>query len=82
MTHSTNTDNRIDFPPYYAMFTDNGNAMIHGIVQVARRHKLTWTEVYDLLDSISEVDGYGEATDTAVRECVYSALGFDTDFYI
>ena len=56
--------------------------MVHGIVEGAREKKLTWPEVYDLLHTISQVNGYTEATDTAVRECVYSALGFDTDFYI
>ena len=80
--HSTNTDNPIDFPPYYAMFTDAGNAMIHGIVEGAREQNLTWPEVYELLHTISEVNGFTEATDTAVRECVYDALGFKTPFYI
>ena len=80
--HSTNTDNPIHFPPHYSMFTDAGNALVHGIVEGAREKKLTWPEVYDLLDSISQVNGYGEATDTAVRECVYDALGFETAFYI
>jgi hypothetical protein len=35
-----------------------------------------------MLVTISKIDGYGEATDTAVRECVYSALGVKTNFYI
>jgi hypothetical protein len=80
--HSTNTDNPIDFPPYYAMYTDAGNGMIHEIVVSAREQNLTWPQVYDILHSISEVNGFTEATDTAVRECVYDALGFETLFYI
>jgi len=56
--------------------------MIHGIVEGAREQNLTWPEVYEILHTISEVNGYTEATDTAVRECVYDALGFETPFYI
>jgi hypothetical protein len=65
----------------YGMFTDTGNAMIHGIVQGAKEGKLRWPEVIAILDKISQVKGYGEAMDTEVRECVYSALGFKTAFY-
>jgi hypothetical protein len=66
----------------YEMFTDKGNAMVHGIVVAAKYKGLSWGEVYDMLITISKIDGYGEATDTAVRECVYSALGVKTNFYI
>jgi hypothetical protein len=66
----------------YSMFTDAGNALVHSIVEGARKHNLTWPQVYEFLHTISQVNGYTEATDTAVRECVYSALGFETDFYI
>ena len=65
----------------YGMFTDFGNAMIHGIVESARLKKSTWPEVYQLIYTISFFDGYGEATDTAVREAVYDTLGFETPFY-
>ena len=66
----------------YGMFTDKGNAMVHGIVVAAKYKGLSWGEVYDMLITISEIDGYGEATDTAVREMVYDALGVKTNFYI
>jgi hypothetical protein len=70
-----------EFHMDYAMFTDEGNAMIHGIVAGAKYKNLTWPEVYDMLETVSKIDGYGEATDTAVRECVYDALGFKMGFY-
>jgi len=58
----------------YGMFTDKGNAIVHGIVIAAQYKGLKWSEVYDLLSTISEIEGYGEATDTAVREAVYCDL--------
>ena len=66
----------------YGMFTDTGNALVHGIVMGAKYKNLTWAEVYDMLVTISKIDGYGESTDTMVREMVYDALGFESDFYI
>jgi hypothetical protein len=65
----------------YAMFTDLGNAAVHALVESARKNKLTWPETYRALCALSEQEEFGEATDTAVRECVYSALGFRTPFY-
>ena len=65
----------------YAMFTELGNAAVHGIVVAARENKLTWPETYRALCDLGEQKEFGEATDTAVRECVYSALGFRTPFY-
>jgi hypothetical protein len=50
-------------------------------VNVAKAGRLTWPETYALLEKLSQDAKYGEATDTAVRECVYSALGFKTAFY-
>ena len=65
----------------YAMFTDLGNAAVHAVVVSARENKLTWPETYRALCALGEQKDFGEATDTAVRECVYSALGFRTPFY-
>jgi hypothetical protein len=65
----------------YAMFTDLGNAAVHAVVESARKNKLTWPETYRALCALGDEKGFGEATDTAVRECVYSALGFRTTFY-
>lgn len=58
----------------YAMFTDAGNIMIGSIVAGAKSANLKWSEVYDMLYTISQIEGYGEATDTAVREVVYMEL--------
>jgi hypothetical protein len=55
------------------------------VVIAAEAGNLTWRQVYNALCRLSQEDVFAEATDTAVRECVYSALGFDRkdqDFYI
>jgi hypothetical protein len=65
----------------YSMFTELGNAAVHAVVVSARENKLTWPETYRALCALGDEKGFGEATDTAVRECVYSALGFRTPFY-
>jgi hypothetical protein len=67
--------------PYFAMYTPEGDIAIQALVNVARAAKLTWPETYALLEELSQNAKYGEATDTAVRECVYDALGFKTGFY-
>jgi len=64
----------INDKPYYGMFTDNGNAVIDGVVFCAKKMNWSWNLVNDMLTQISTVDGFGEATDTAVREYVYEAI--------
>jgi hypothetical protein len=66
----------------YDMYTDAGNAMIHGIVTAARLRQSSWPEVYTMLHTVSQIEGFGEATDTAVRECVFDALGYKMGFYL
>lgn len=66
----------------YAMFTDAGNQKVASIVQFASKHDLTWSEVLPMLRNLADQDGFGEAMDTAVRECVYEALHLTTDFYV
>ena len=61
----------------YAMFSDFGNSMVAEIVKGAKYKNLQWREVYEMLQTISTIKGCEEATDTAVREAVYIALGFD-----
>ena len=61
----------------YSMFTELGNAAVHAIVVAARANNLTWAQVYRALHQLAEQAEFGEAMDTAVRECVYDALGFD-----
>jgi hypothetical protein len=65
----------------YGMFTELGNAAVHAIVVAARANNLTWPQTYRALHQLSEQKEFGEAMDTEVRECVYSALNFDTPFY-
>jgi hypothetical protein len=65
----------------YGMFSELGNAAVHGVVIAARERKLTWPETYRALSQLSEQKEFGEATDTEVREMVYSALNFKTPFY-
>jgi hypothetical protein len=65
----------------YGMFTELGNAAVHAVVVTARENKLTWPQTYRALHQLSEQKEFGEAMDTEVRECVYSALNFDTPFY-
>jgi hypothetical protein len=63
----------------YAMFTDAGNDAVDAIVRSARILKLNWDQVCNELYDLSRrfPNDFGEATDTAVREAVYFALGFD-----
>ena len=59
---------------YYGMFTENGNRVIDGIVIFAKEYNYTWECVNEILTKISEIEGFEEATDTAVREYVYEAM--------
>lgn len=69
--------------PDYAMYTDLGNAAVHALVERSRVERMTWAQTYRALCALSEQDSFGEATDTAVREVVYSVLGFQNEpFYI
>ena len=58
----------------FGMFTDAGNAMINGVVMTAKTAGLDWDQVCEILYDIGTLAGFEEATDTAVRECVYVAL--------
>lgn len=65
----------------YGMFTELGNAAVHALVVTARTSQLTWPQTQRALSVLGEQKEFGEAMDTEVRECVYSALGFRTPFY-
>jgi hypothetical protein len=67
---------------YYGMFTDAGNQAVHAIVEQARAKDMAWLEVYQELCRLAEVKVFAEALDTMVREIVYDALGFNSDFYV
>ena len=60
--------------PYYEMYTDEGNAAVHEIVAVAYRINISWKVVMQMLEKLSRVKGFEEATDTAVRDAVWFAL--------
>ena len=67
---------------YFGMFTEAGNQEVATLVEHAQAKNLTWPETYQLLCKLQQVPGYGECTDTMVREIVYDALNFKTAFYI
>jgi len=64
----------------YEMFTAEGNELIHRIVEAALQLKQTdpvervWDWCNHELSKLGCADGFGEATDTAVREAVYDAV--------
>lgn len=64
---------------YYAMFTEIGNEAIDGLVGVAKALELKWSEIEKALNVLADNPKFSEATDTAVREAVYSAMGFDKE---
>lgn len=55
----------------YGMFTDAGNSAVESIVEMARKHQLSWPTVHDMLAALTLEEAYDEALDTAVREAVY-----------
>jgi len=67
----------------FGMYTDFGNDAVDAIVRSAKVLGMTWPQVLAELQSLAErfPKDFGEATDTVVREMVYSALDFDTPFY-
>lgn len=62
----------------YGMFSDLGNTMVNCIVQKAKRDGLNQKQVFKMLGDLADLsyDRFGEATDTVVREAVFSACGF------
>jgi hypothetical protein len=66
----------------YGMFSDEGNDAIRALIQKAQVEKLRWIDVYRELQYLSELEGFEEAMDTAVREVVYDALAYKDDFYV
>jgi len=66
----------------YGMFSEAGNLAVTGIVQYHKALNSPWETVYQNLRDLSNVEGFGEAMDTVVRELVYDALGLEDDFYV
>ena len=70
---------------YYGMFSDEGNAAVHQIVERGLLENRAWLEVYQDLVRLAESDRdrFGEALDTVVRDMAYEALGrFNENFYV
>jgi len=59
----------------FGMFTTEGNDAVADIVVAAKFHSHSWAWTYSQLCELAKQDGFGEATDTEVRERVYSAIG-------
>ena len=60
----------------FGMFTAAGNNRVATIVKRALAKRWTWPETYNALIELGR-----EATDTEVRELVYSRCNFNTTFY-
>lgn len=58
----------------YAMFTDTGDMAVHAIVTTAIEKFWSYNNLEKALMILSKIDGFEEATDTAVRECAFVAL--------
>ena len=70
----------------YGMFSDRGNALVAKVVDEARVQGWGWAKVCRHLALLAKAHPRtaGEAYDTAVREVVYTSLGFvkqDEPFY-
>lgn len=66
-----------DAVPDYAMYTEVGNAGVHGVVVAARLNGWTWAQTYRALSQLSEHKLFAEAMDTMVREIVFGRIGAD-----
>jgi|TARA_Y100000296_G_scaffold62886_1_gene73130 hypothetical protein len=68
----------------YGMFTEAGDILVDGIVDVAKGTDASWPWTYEKLEMLGKTKGFEEATDTMVRELVFDAIGYsdDTPFYI
>ena len=58
----------------YGMFTEDGNKLVHQIVEFATGKLMTFEQADGLLTQLSRKAGFEEATDTEVRESVYLAM--------
>jgi hypothetical protein len=63
--------------PEFGMFTEEGDYEVFRIVDLAKRARLTWSQVSGLLEQLSNNDGFEEAMDTVVRERVWEELKYE-----
>ena len=67
----------------WGMFSESGNAMIDAIVWCVKIDDTGWRGAYSKLVALSKIDGFGEATDTVVRELVFDAVAkSEEEFYL
>jgi hypothetical protein len=55
--------------------------VVADIVKIAKKYKFDWRMTYSYLCDLAKDDRFSEATDTEVREIVYSRCNFKTAFY-
>jgi hypothetical protein len=60
----------------YEMFTSAGDLAVADLVTFSKIHNLPDTVVLSMMKALSSDSRFGEATDTAVRECVGVELGW------
>lgn len=65
----------------WAMFTEAGNMAVEALVLSAKERGLNWNQVYTELNKLSQLEGFGEAMDTAVREVVYCAVATEDESF-
>lgn len=68
----------------YAMYSTAGNLLVDGVVKAARKEGWDWEKTYRHLHLLAKAHPKvaGECLDTAVREEVYAALGYNDKFYL
>lgn len=58
----------------FAMFTDAGDMAVAAVVRMAIERSWSYANLEKALIALAKIDGFEEATDTAVRECAFVAL--------
>jgi hypothetical protein len=68
----------------YSMYTEFGNDAVAAVVREASILQYDWPTTLAALTNLAQrfPEDFGEATDTAVRECVYNTLGFKSPFSV
>lgn len=68
---------------YFGMFTTEGNQKVAAIVEFAKTNGAEWENVLPMLRNLADSNPMcREAMDTVVREMVYDACAFTSDFYV
>ena len=74
----------------YGMFTQEGNELVERIAQAGMKlaetdgERVAWQFAHRELHKLASAEGFGEATDTMVREAVYGDVApkGTVEFYI